>query len=93
MEGFHMKCRGSKKTVFSFVLSVVMFVLAAGCSSNGDGKQAENTPDPVTITIAMRNGYLEDDEFQRYVAEPVKKKYPHIYYGQERVDDQREIFA
>lgn len=34
--------------------------------------------EPVTITFGYRPGYFTEKEMERYVIEPVKKKYPHI---------------
>lgn len=67
-------------------LSTVTAILVAGCGAAGNNsgniqdakKLTDVSNGPVTIRIAMRSGYLEDDEFQKYVAEPVKRKYPHI---------------
>lgn len=34
--------------------------------------------DPVTITIAMSNSYFTDEEFEEFIVNPVKAKYPYI---------------
>ncbi|MFB9750089.1 ABC transporter substrate-binding protein [Paenibacillus hodogayensis] len=46
-----------------------------------DGK-SESKPEaakaPVTLTLYLHGAALTDNEFQRFFAEPVKKKFPHI---------------
>ncbi|MFE5322080.1 ABC transporter substrate-binding protein [Paenibacillus sp. NPDC056579] len=63
----------------------VMVTLLSGCSSKTDSagqadageKPAEQKP--VTIRVGIKSqGYLTEDEFKRYITEPVKKKYPWI---------------
>jgi multiple sugar transport system substrate-binding protein len=49
---------------------------------------ADKKQDPVTITIAMRTGYLTEEEFKRFVSDPVKKKYPYITAEQVIMDGQ-----
>ncbi|WP_218095312.1 ABC transporter substrate-binding protein [Paenibacillus solanacearum] len=69
-------------------LSLLLF--ATACSSGNDGKSAGEQPaaeknappqvstEPVTIKFALSMGWLGPDEFQKYVEEPVKKRYPYI---------------
>lgn len=69
-------------------LSLLLF--ATACSSGNDGKTAGEQPaaennappqvstEPVTIKFALSMGWLGPDEFQKYVEEPVKKRYPYI---------------
>jgi multiple sugar transport system substrate-binding protein len=49
---------------------------------------ADKKQDPVTITIAMRTGYLTEEEFKRFVSDPVKKKFPYITAEQVIMDGQ-----
>lgn len=59
-------------------------VSMAGCSGGAkapeDSKSADTAPvlskDPVTVKIMMSG--LNDDEFKKYIADPVSKKYPQI---------------
>jgi len=70
----------NKKTV---LLLSTAALLAAGCndgkkdSLEGDDSETKQ-PDPVTIRVGVPQQWLTDDEFNRYVVEPVKKKYPWI---------------
>ncbi|GAA3413883.1 ABC transporter substrate-binding protein [Paenibacillus hodogayensis] len=76
-------------TLASAAVAALM-VLAAGCtggqsaSTNGqtdkqDGHTAKANPEPVKLTLQpVGAGYLYEEDFQMMVAEPLKKKYPHI---------------
>ncbi|WP_028548360.1 ABC transporter substrate-binding protein [Paenibacillus sp. UNC451MF] len=63
---------------------LVLITLLNGCSSNTQdstasavGKSADHQP--VTISVGIKTqGYLTDEEFNRYIVEPVKKQYPWI---------------
>lgn len=65
-----------------------LMLLVAGCSGGGtpQASQKNETPpvktpapaQPVTIRIGSNPGQMSADEVTRYVAEPVKKKYPNI---------------
>jgi multiple sugar transport system substrate-binding protein len=61
---------------------VIVFPMMACAKETGTGEQAdpgkepELKKDPVTITFS--NGFLTEEDFERYVTEPVKKKYPWI---------------
>jgi multiple sugar transport system substrate-binding protein len=53
----------------------------AGCRAQGEAgssDKVQSNQEPVTLKIAMRTGYLTEDQFKRFVADPVKKKYPNI---------------
>jgi multiple sugar transport system substrate-binding protein len=59
--------------------------LATACSQTGEpapdsaAVKPEEKHEPVTITIGVKkNGYLTDEEFKRYISDPVSKKYPWI---------------
>ncbi|CAG7623225.1 hypothetical protein PAESOLCIP111_02497 [Paenibacillus solanacearum] len=62
----------------------VSALLFAGCSKStaptpAAGAKEEEKHDPVTIQVGIKSsGYFSEDEFNRYIAEPVKKKYPWI---------------
>lgn len=75
------------------VLSLVLCCAVAlfGCSgqsapssASGEGgdKASESAPalgnEPVTVKFAASAGMFPDEDFQRYVVDPVKKKYPQI---------------
>jgi multiple sugar transport system substrate-binding protein len=52
----------------------------AGSAASSD-KAAAVQPvktEPVTITFGYRPGYFTEQEIQRYIIEPLKKKHPHI---------------
>lgn len=69
---------GSVRKVLALLLVVVA---AGGCAAKpADTQEAKKpeAPQPVTITIAAHSGAINDEEIQRYIADPVKKKYPHI---------------
>lgn len=40
--------------------------------------KAEVSTDPVTIKLAISQGWLAAGELEKYIMDPVKKKYPHI---------------
>ncbi|WP_028550560.1 extracellular solute-binding protein [Paenibacillus sp. UNC451MF] len=57
-------------------------LLMAGCSKSaqpGAEVKVEEKHDPATITVGViATGYLSEDEFNKFLVEPVKKKYPWI---------------
>ncbi|RKN83771.1 ABC transporter substrate-binding protein [Paenibacillus ginsengarvi] len=71
-----------------YILPVTAIAALAACSSSGDPKpaaQKEEERAPVTMKIGVKKGgYLTDEEFKRFIADPVKKKYP--YLTAERID-------
>jgi len=80
-----------RNTKIALVLTLLMgcsFTAACGGNSannaeeKGTGKP-EAIPvskEPVTLTFYMHSAGMSDEEFQRYVAEPVQKKYPNISF-------------
>jgi multiple sugar transport system substrate-binding protein len=74
------------KTVVAFC--IMAFALAAcsgenkGAVSSKDFSKTENVPQapaqPVTLKVFQQYATLSDDEFNSLIAEPVKKKFPHI---------------
>lgn len=64
-----------------FIMMLAAFI--AGC-----GKTTENGPDGAApavtpekhdpVTISFSNGFLTDEDFDRYITQPVQKKYPWI---------------
>lgn len=82
------KNRSKRKRTFT-VLCGMAFVLAlAGCGGNGSGSgggeagEAKDAPlkapEPVTLKLATAGNIFSEEEFVRYVREPVMKKHPHI---------------
>lgn len=76
---------GSHYRIGSVLLcAAVMLPLLSGCFSKSKDSSAspgEKPADhqPVTISVGIKTqGYLSDEEFQRYFAEPVKKQFPWI---------------
>lgn len=62
---------------------MVSYALITGCgdsrNSGGDALSPDEVKhDPVTIRVGVSQKWLLDDEFNRYLVEPVKKKYPWI---------------
>ncbi|CAG7651917.1 ABC transporter substrate-binding protein [Paenibacillus allorhizosphaerae] len=69
-------------------LSLLLF--ATACSNDKEGKAVGEQPagennappqvstEPVTIKFGLSMGWLGPGEFQKYIEEPVKKRYPHI---------------
>jgi multiple sugar transport system substrate-binding protein len=57
-------------------------VLFTGCSKAAEPAaevKAEEKHDPVTIQVGLKaTGYLTPEEFKRYIADPVRKRYPWI---------------
>lgn len=41
-------------------------------------EQPPKDPDPVTLNLYHQGGYFSNTDFQLLIADPVKKKYPHI---------------
>jgi multiple sugar transport system substrate-binding protein len=81
----------SVKYVRSILILAILFVLSS-CNFGGEGTsnsksdsgQASNqkaSPDnsqPVTLKILQHIGAITDEEFNAFIAEPVRKKFPHI---------------
>ncbi|MBD2863531.1 ABC transporter substrate-binding protein [Paenibacillus oceani] len=68
---------------------------AGGQTKDGDSaaQQAAKKAEPVTVTIGVRaTGYLTEAEIQRYIVEPVSKKYPHITVKRIVLDDKTNSF-
>lgn len=79
-----------RKEWIVLLAAIGMAATAAGCSGGG-GKEADrsNTApakpveaqkplEPVTLKVLAPDSYLNAADFQALVAEPVKKKYPHL---------------
>ncbi|RKN73020.1 ABC transporter substrate-binding protein [Paenibacillus ginsengarvi] len=96
-----------KKWIGAAAVSVLASALLAGCggaggagagkTASGDTNKTEvkeaKKADPVTITIGVRaTGYLTEDEIQRYIVQPVSKKYPHITINRIVLDDKTNSF-
>lgn len=72
-----------KRFPHSGLAASALLLLAVGCGKEGTpapsgAPPAESPPAPVTIRIGANPGQMSADEAARYIAEPVKKKYPHI---------------
>jgi multiple sugar transport system substrate-binding protein len=77
---FMMFGKMSKVTVVILCISIVL-TMFTGCSKSGgteDKKPISTTNEPVTIKLAASNTQFSEEDFNRYIAEPVKKKYPYI---------------
>ncbi|MEF3304856.1 ABC transporter substrate-binding protein [Paenibacillus sp. GYB003] len=63
-------------------LNVLLGVSLLGCAGkegvSEGGAKPEEKKEPVTLKLYLHGAALADNEFQRFFAEPVKKKYPHI---------------
>jgi multiple sugar transport system substrate-binding protein len=66
------------------MITVILLGLTAGCNrmAGVDSAQlnasAEANRIPVKLLVYQRSANISDDEFRIMIAEPVKKKYPHI---------------
>ncbi|GAA4843015.1 sugar ABC transporter substrate-binding protein [Paenibacillus vulneris] len=82
--------------------AVLSLVLLAGMLSACGGKETatgkdqpavkEENKDPVTVTFGIRPSYMTDNEIQRYIIDPVKKKYPYITVDIVKLDDKNNSF-
>ncbi|CAG7625728.1 extracellular solute-binding protein [Paenibacillus allorhizosphaerae] len=78
-----------KKIRLASALLPVCF-LATACGGSGAGTAADGGADksgktsaphePVTLTFYMHSAGMSEDEFKRYVEEPMQKKYPYITF-------------
>lgn len=74
-----------KKIVNVVPLAVLLLAGALyGCSSGGgdvggakDEKAPEKTPDPVTLSFYQKS-VLSNEDFEKYINQFVKKKFPHV---------------
>ncbi|WP_248930360.1 ABC transporter substrate-binding protein [Paenibacillus hamazuiensis] len=79
------------KKLFISLLALTCTISLAGCSGSAkppesaaptSDKATDALPelgkDPVTVKIMASGGMFSDDEVQKYIVEPVKKKYPQI---------------
>ncbi|WP_218093652.1 ABC transporter substrate-binding protein [Paenibacillus solanacearum] len=88
----------NKRIRLSFAL-LPLCILTAACGGNGAGTATDagadksgKTPvssEPVTLTFYMHSAGMSDDEYKRYVVEPVQKKYPNITLVMERSADKK----
>ncbi|CAG7652146.1 ABC transporter substrate-binding protein [Paenibacillus allorhizosphaerae] len=69
--------------------SLILFALASlslsGCAAAGahlsasePSARAETGGEPVTLQVFQAGGSISDTEFKQLIADPVRKKYPHI---------------
>jgi multiple sugar transport system substrate-binding protein len=81
------------KTIRRMTTFAGCLLLLAASACGGNEAATNNTPgpeakagppqvptDPVTLKFAISMGWLGPDEFQQYVEEPVKKRYPYISF-------------
>jgi multiple sugar transport system substrate-binding protein len=75
------------KKQFLLFITLCCILFLFGCSTTtkeagGKEKAGENVPgiskDPVTVKLAASGGMFSEEDFQRYIVDPVKKKYPQI---------------
>ncbi|WP_127580342.1 extracellular solute-binding protein [Paenibacillus koleovorans] len=83
-----------KRMLLAVLSSIMAIALISGCGGTNSGSeggevQASGSPTPkaapkpvvegpVTVTFLSSTGPWPEESFQKYVAEPVKKKYPNI---------------
>ncbi|CAG7646242.1 hypothetical protein PAESOLCIP111_05122 [Paenibacillus solanacearum] len=66
--------------------------LVTGCNNKTlDTGTASEKHDPVTLRLGMFAGKLSDEEFNQYIVEPVKKKYPWITIERELFEKGRSL--
>lgn len=87
----------------TLIASGMVAVLLAGCSGNGgsgngegSGSTAAPPPaapknEPVTLSFLQTSAQMTDEEFQKWVVEPAKKKYPHITLNLVREDSPEKL--
>lgn len=69
----------SKSIKRIFVLLLTTFFALSGCAQNEKySAQVQVSDEPVILKLYQSGGILSDTEFQRYFAEPVKRKHPNI---------------
>ncbi|CAG7616156.1 hypothetical protein PAESOLCIP111_01872 [Paenibacillus solanacearum] len=96
-----------RKSVQLLLSGTITMTLLAGCGSGsglGSGAAGGTTDPkaavkdvkddaPATVSIGIRAvGYLTEDEIQRYIIEPVKKKHPNITINRIVLDDKNNSF-
>ncbi|WP_284638252.1 ABC transporter substrate-binding protein [Paenibacillus silviterrae] len=73
-----------KQTVSALLVSFTLALTGCNAATQApvESTASEGIPklgnDPVTVKIFASTGMFSDEEFARYLAEPVKKKYPQI---------------
>lgn len=66
------------------IVSAIAILSACAGESGESDADGNSNKDPVTLKIAGHPGAILDENFNRFIVEPVKKKYPH--FTLERVD-------
>ncbi|MDF2715037.1 MAG: transporter substrate-binding protein [Paenibacillus sp.] len=81
----HNVLRRENKAIVVLLCASLASSMFTGCAANGnDGENraepnpATTTNEPVTVKLAASNAQFPEEDFNAYIAEPVKKKYPHI---------------
>jgi multiple sugar transport system substrate-binding protein len=76
-----------KNRTFSIaIFLVVSFAIMTGCSNGtpssvgetATNSKVEQSKDPVHLSMYQTGASISDEEFQKFIVEPVKKKYPYI---------------
>jgi multiple sugar transport system substrate-binding protein len=70
-------------------LALLLLTCCARQEVVGTGKPADDKP--VTLRLYQVTAFISDDEFQQFIVEPVKKKYPHITMELVRSDKDKSI--
>ncbi|MCS7462126.1 ABC transporter substrate-binding protein [Paenibacillus doosanensis] len=87
-----------KRTCNTLLSLILLTGALAGCSTKdtapeeATAKEKTDNTDPVTVTFGIRPSYMTDSEIQRYVIDPVKKKYPYITVDIVKLDDKNNSF-
>jgi multiple sugar transport system substrate-binding protein len=70
----------NKKTVYAVAIFSLILLNACGAGSENAKKGAlpPETSEPVTLKFMVAYGGFQDEEFQAYFVDQVKKKFPHI---------------
>lgn len=81
---------GHSRNVFAgSFMGLLLALVTTGCQDGekadvGDKADQASPPvvqkklEPVTLTLYQQGGYFSDEDFKLLLADPVKKKYPHI---------------
>jgi hypothetical protein len=67
-----------KKVTSLGLTGLITISTMLGCSSGQlvkeQSREVVKKQEPVTLTVSVRNGFISEEEIQRYVTDPVLKK-------------------
>jgi multiple sugar transport system substrate-binding protein len=71
--------------------SALSLFLLSGCAKQETGIKSSADDKPVTLRIYQTVAFISDEEFQQFMVEPVKNKYPNITLELVRSDKDKSI--